>query len=71
MLVTTMAHAGVRCTPLTRLSSDDPGMPSSRAKAYHMRPIDVTEARPQSHMAPPIRIAITFVSTGVRFLATM
>jgi len=32
------------------LEEPAPGMPSSRAKAYHMRAIDVMEARPQSHM---------------------
>ena len=39
-----IAFAGVRWVPFTRLSQRDPGMPSSRAKAYHMRPIEVTEA---------------------------
>src|SRR5439155_26462496 len=59
-LVITMAHTGVRRQGCTRLRSRAPGMPTSRAKAYHMRAIDVMEARPQSHIAPPMITATTW-----------
>src|SRR5688500_11144920 len=68
MAVTTIAFTGVPLR-LTRFRYDEPGMPSSRAKAYHMRPIDVTDARPHSHIAPPIMTAIRFVRSGERLLA--
>jgi hypothetical protein len=46
-------------------------MPSSRAKAYHMRAIDVTEATPHNHMATPMTMAMALAKSGVRLLDTM
>src|SRR5688572_31900028 len=69
--VTTIATAGVWCLPPTRLSQREPGMPSSRANAYHILPIDVTDETPQSHIATPITIAMTFAKNGVRLFDTM
>src|ERR1044071_1272522 len=66
-----MAMNGVWCLPPTRLSQRDPGMPSSRANAYHILPIDVTDATPQSHIATPMITAIAFAKNGVRLLRTM
>ena len=44
----TIAAAGVPWRGLTRFKSPAPGIPSSRAKAHHIRPIEVIDARPQS-----------------------
>ena len=64
--MTTIAAAGVPWRGLTRFKSPAPGIPSSRAKAHHIRPIEVIDARPQSHMAPPMTSAITLAKARDR-----
>ena len=65
-LVTTIDHTGVRSAGCTRLRKRAPGMPSSRANAYHMRAIEVIEASPHSHIAPPMIMATTWPRAGGR-----
>src|SRR5262245_8840575 len=65
-LVTTIAQTGVRSAGCTRLSRRAPGMPSSRANAYHIRAIDVIDASPHSHMATPMTTATTWPSIAGR-----
>ena len=67
-LVMTIDQTGVRYFGLTCLMSPEPGIPSSRANAYHIRPIDVMEARPQSHIATPMMIATTWAKKVDRLL---
>src|SRR2546422_4415739 len=45
------AAAGVRQCLLTRAHVEDNGMPRSRAKAKIMREVEVTQERPQNHIA--------------------
>src|SRR5262245_28139425 len=70
-LVITIELAGVRCFVLTCLMSPEPGMPSSRANAYHIRAIEVIDARPHSHMATPMITAIRFAKKLVRLPYTI
>src|SRR5215217_6033471 len=49
---TQTATAGLRKRGDTWASHFDAGRPLSRAKANSMRELDVTEDRPQNHMAP-------------------
>src|SRR5437867_9727886 len=69
--LTRVAAIGIRCWALTRFRRPDPGMPSSRAKAYHMRAMDVIEAHPQSHMARPMMIATKCAKAELRFSYAM
>jgi hypothetical protein len=46
--------------------SDEPGMPSSRAKAYHIRAIEVIDDEPHSHIATPMMIATMFAKNTPR-----
>src|SRR5437773_5035033 len=70
-LVATIAAAGGPWRGLTRWRSAAPGIPSSRPNAHHIRPIEVMDARPKSHMAPPMTIAITFAKTRDRLPYTI
>ena len=65
-LLTRIACTGVRWRGCTRRSRAAPGMPSSRAKANHMRAIDVIDASPHSHIAPPMITATTLAANGTR-----
>src|SRR5690349_18227856 len=48
----TTPFAGVLHLSDTVASQFEPGTPPSRAKAKSMRELDVTDARPQNHIAP-------------------
>ena len=60
-------QTGVRYVRLTRLIRLDPGIPSSRAKAYHILAIEVMDDAPQSHIATPMMTAIRLAKKVDRF----
>ena len=60
--ITTIAiseFAGVRYVWDTFLSQPDPGRPSSRLKAYSIRPAEATDERPQNAIAIAMPAAST------------
>src|SRR6478609_7953398 len=69
--VTRIAGTGVRQRGWIFRSSADPGIPPSRANAYHMRPIEVIDESPHNHIAPPMTIATTLASARGRLWSTM
>src|SRR4029077_1451577 len=70
-LVTRIAGAGVFQRGWHLRRSGEPGIPPSRAQADHMRPIEVIEESPQTHMAPPMMTAIRLASGRGRLWSTM
>src|SRR5437867_760384 len=66
-----MAGTGVLQRGWTLRRRVEPGIPPSRANAYHMRPIDVIDESPQSHIAPPMTTATRLASARGRLWSTM
>ena len=60
MTMATIALAGVRYRCETFFSQREPGMPSSRLKAYSIRPAEAIEDSPQKAMAMPMPAARTW-----------
>ena len=48
-----------------------PGIPSSRAKAYQVRAMDVRPEQPQSHMATPMITAIRLAKKAFKLWSTI
>ena len=66
MHVITIEFTGVRYFGWICRISEWPGIPPSRAKANHMRLIDVIDASPQSHIAPAMITATKLARNGER-----